>query len=149
MNEIKRRRLLLREESKKFGPDLVELPCHFHSPVAPIRAWRNRDFLVQLFIDRKSGMQRLAVNRSDIDSAGNWKDGITWDELQRLKSHAGFGHIQAIEFYPPDAEIVYDHNIRHLWLMIDNPLPFAWTRENAATPADCPRVPDTAVIPAF
>jgi hypothetical protein len=137
MNEIKYKRQYLRDESRKFSASLVEIPCNsplaeLYPSKAPKRAWRSREFLVQLFHD-PSGLKRLSINRAEINSEGGWKDGITWDELQRLKNEAGFGEVQAIEFYPPDADLVYDANIRHLWLMFE-PLTFAWTRENASNP---------------
>jgi hypothetical protein len=135
MNDLKAKRQYLRDENKKYSTQLVEISAD--SPMArmfpakaPKRAWRSRDFLVQLFTDA-SGMRRLSINRTEINSDGRWKDGITWDELQRLKREAGFGHIQAIEFYPPDEHIVCDANIRHLFLLESSPLPFAWTKENA------------------
>jgi hypothetical protein len=134
MNELKAKRAYLRDENKKFSAALTEIPCegdmHRLMPSkAPKRAWRSRDFLVQLYHD-PSGLRRLSVNRTELNSDGGWKDGITWDELQRLKREAGFGHVQAIEFYPPDSEIVYDANFRHLFLMEENPLPFAWGKSN-------------------
>lgn len=136
MNDLKQKRLYLREENKKFGDALVEIPCNMplhrtFPEKAPKRAWRSRDFLVQLFQD-PSGLRRLSINRTELDSDGGWKDGIEWDDLQRLKREAGFGAVQAIEFYPPDEHIVYDANIRHLFLLESNPLPFAWTKFNSA-----------------
>jgi len=44
-------------------------------------------------------------------------DGITWDELQRAKCEAGYPEETAIEIYPPQSEVVYEENIRHLWIM--------------------------------
>lgn len=44
-------------------------------------------------------------------------DGITWDELQRAKCEAGFPEETAIEIYPPQSEVVYEANIRHLWVV--------------------------------
>lgn len=138
MNDLKRKRQYLRDESKKFGAALQEIHCSFSDPRAPRRAWRSRDYLVQFYVESRTGIGRLSINRAEIDSDGNWKDGITWDTLQRLKREAGFGDWQAIEFYPPDRDIVYDHNMRHLFLM-EEPLPFAWTAENAVND----RLPDT------
>lgn len=138
MNDLKAKRNYLRDENKKWAHELRELDREDFPPIAqlypdkaPRRIWRSREFLVQLFVDRPSGMNRLSVNRTEIFGDGKWKDGITWDDLQRLKREAGFGAMQAIEFYPPDEDIVYDANIRHLWLM-DQPLSFAWTKLNSA-----------------
>lgn len=137
MNELKAKRQAMRDESKKYGPTLREIPCngpmHRAFPTqAPVRAWRSRDFLVQLYVDRHSGCQRLSVNRTELNSDGGWKDGITWDDLQRLKREAGFGNMWALEVYRADDDLVYDANIRHLFLFAERPA-FAWTRENAAS----------------
>jgi len=105
-------------------------------PRPPLRVWRSRDFLVQLCRD-PSGKERLSINRTAIDSTGRWKDGIRWEELQRLKAEAGFGDVQAVEIYPSNEDVVNDANIRHLFLMRE-PLPFAWTKDNAADPIPSP-----------
>lgn len=84
----------------------------------PLCVWVSRVYQVALFHE-KGGQLRLAINRR------NLRDGITWDELQALKAAAGFGTWQAVEFYPPDSQIVYEINMRHLWLMHE-PLDFAW-----------------------
>ena len=44
-------------------------------------------------------------------------DGITWDELQAIKDELGFDEQAAIEVYPPRNEIVYECNMRHLWIL--------------------------------
>lgn len=49
----------------------------------------------------------------------NGKDGLTWDELQEVKSDAGYGDRAAIEVYPRQDEIVNYANIRHLWVLPD------------------------------
>lgn len=126
---IRDKRRILADENRRFTAELVEIKfAPLAHPRAPRRAWRSRDFLVQLYCE-PSGQRRLSINRTEIDSDGQWKDGITWDQLQRLKTQAGFGTVQAIEFFPPDDQLVYDANIRHLFLM-DSPLPFCWTAEN-------------------
>jgi hypothetical protein len=140
MNDLKAKRQYLREENKKYPAALVEIPCNTPTArafpdKAPKRAWRSRGFLVQYWESKEGSPARLSINRTELDSEGAWKDGITWDELQRLKREAGFGQIQAIEFYPPDIDIVYDANIRHLFLLEHYPLTFAWTKENSAKSA--------------
>lgn len=129
MNPIRHKRQLLRQESSKYNLSFVELPRVSDDPRAPIRAWRNRYFLAALYLEH--GRQRLSINSAEIDSSGDWKDGITWDQLQAIKSAVGFGDKMAVEIFPEDKHIVYDHNIRHLWIL-DERLPWAWTSENAA-----------------
>lgn len=57
------------------------------------------------------------------------KDGITWDELQLVKNEQGYGNRFAIEVYPPDNRVVYEINMRHLWILPeDTPLPDLFNR---------------------
>lgn len=97
---------------------------------APVRAWRSREFAAFEFREGDENQHvRITVNRSEIDNEGNWRDGITWDDLQRVKREIGYGDRMAVEIYPPDHDIVNVANMRHLWL-IDS-LPFGW--KNQAT----------------
>ncbi len=89
--------------------------------------WRSREFLAQLY--GHESLPRLSVTRTSI-KGDRWADGITWDELQRVKSECGFGGVDAVEVYPPDCDVVNVGNLRHLWLM-PAPLPFAWRRAKA------------------
>lgn len=50
---------------------------------------------------------------------------FTWEELQGLKSAAGYGKQQAVEIYPADRHIVNRVDMRHLWIMPFT-LAFAW-----------------------
>ena len=136
MNQLKQMRQYLRDENKKFGPALREVLrsewtpemralADAHAPEAPVRIWRSRDFVVQLYADRKTNFARLSVNRSAIDYSGGWQDGITWDDLHRLKGEAGYANHWAVECFPPIAALVNVSNIRHLWLLPEKPA-FAW-----------------------
>lgn len=98
-----------------------------HHAREPYAAWRNREFLVQLFKER--GTRRLSINRSDIENDGHWKAGISWEQLMELKRQAGFGNCWAVEVYPPDHHTVNVAAIRHLWL-VDQP-PYAWIKEES------------------
>ncbi len=93
------------------------------------RILRNNQFLVQLF--RESGIIRMTVNRTRLKSAGRWEDGITWDELQKIKSQVGFGDFDAVEIYPKDSDVVDVANMRHLWILTKDSLPFIWRKESA------------------
>lgn len=87
--------------------------------------WRSRDFLVQVF-GEANGITRLSINRTHLDG-DRWADGITWDEVQRLKRECGFGDRWAVEVFPADAEIVNVANVRHVWLLAAAPA-FAWRK---------------------
>lgn len=90
--------------------------------------FRSRAFLVQVFTE-VGGMQRLSINRTEWDERkGNYREEISWDDLQRLKDEAGFGARVAIEVYPPAELVVNVANIRHLWILPIGAerLPFVW-----------------------
>lgn len=90
-----------------------------------LEVWISRDFLVQIFDDAKSEARRITINRTTIDNQGRWRDGITWDELQRIKADVGFGDVWAVEVFPPQDKVVNVANMRHLWIV---PKPqFAWS----------------------
>lgn len=91
------------------------------------RVWRSQDFLVQLYDESGPALFRLSVIRTSI-RGDRWADGITWDELQRIKREVGFGDCDALEVYPADRDVVNVANMRHLWIMRD-PVPFAWRRD--------------------
>lgn len=116
----------LQKRNLEWPVTLTDVPREQWPPFKeqPIRVMRNREFLVQIF--QLSDTVRLSANRTSLRADGRWEDGITWDQLQALKAEAGYGHRWAIEIFPPDADVVNDANIRHLWL-VDQP-PFAWLR---------------------
>ena len=95
-------------------------------PGAPVAVWRSRDFLVQQFAAPAPAICRLSVLRSSV-KGDRWTDGITWDDLQRLKGEAGYADAWAVELFPADLDVVNVANIRHLWLLPCAP-EFAWTR---------------------
>lgn len=87
----------------------------------PREVWRSKHFLVQIF--EESGHERLTVCRTEL-SGQNWRDGISWDDLQNLKRECGRGHRCAVELFPPDSAVVNVANMRHLWI-VDSP-DFMW-----------------------
>lgn len=109
-------------------PDYIALAA-VSGVTPPARIWRSRDYFAQLYFDR-NGYTRLSVNRVQRRN-GDWKDGITWDELQRVKQET-VGDAWAVEIYPPHDQLVNEFNIRHLWILPHRP-PYAWhTKEKTA-----------------
>lgn len=92
--------------------------------------WRSRGFLVQVYVEA-GGIERLSVSRTTLREDGRWEDGLSWDDLQRLKGECGRGDRVAVEVYPPNAEIVNDANMRHLWVLPVAPS-FMWRRSQGA-----------------
>lgn len=126
------RRQLERENAKQ-PLTLTEVP-RSEWPAAPGGAppryvWRSRGFLAMLFDAPHPAVARLSILRTSIGDGG-WVAGITWDEMQRLKAEAGFGHGWAVEVFPDDREVVNVANIRHLWILPGAP-DFAWRTPEA------------------
>lgn len=123
----------LKDDNKKFTKQLKPMiePEQMSrlSPLAPFMCWRSRDFIVQGF-KTQHGAIRLSINRTNFDVITcRWTDGITWDDLQRIKTECGYGDREAVEIYPPDEHIVNIANIRHLWVL-DARMPFSWHKDD-------------------
>ena len=113
----------LRADNRKFGSDFVSIPREQwvphptdHTEKFRQTVWRNRFYLVQHFVE-SDGMIRLTINRSDVDRNGEWKDGITWEELQDIKAKVGFADHAAVEVFPPASHCVNVAAMRHLWIV--------------------------------
>lgn len=126
--ELKFRREMLRRTNRELGPTLVEIPKSEWPSVragSPDAVFRSRGIQVLVFHNGPGGIIRMTVHRTELNSDGGWKDGITWDDLQRLKREAGFGDREAVEIYPPDDSVVNVANMRHLWILAER-MPFSW-----------------------
>ena len=88
-----------------------------------INVFRSKTFLVQIFQEKNA--TRLSICRTEVDNNGKWKDGISWDELQKIKRQVGYGDHLAVEIYPMDKDVVNVANMRHLWIM-DYDLNIGW-----------------------
>lgn len=107
--------------------DISDIPISDRGNNPPIRVMRSKDFLVQIYNAPDTAYQRISVCRTSVDHSGNWSDGISWDDLQRIKAEAGFAGYDAVEVYPDDEHIVNVANMRHLWVLRDK-LSFKWRR---------------------
>lgn len=100
-------------------------------PPGLIAVFRSRELLVQVF-EEKDHVFRLSVNRTQINEKGIWKDGITWEQLQAVKKSVGFGEHDAVEIYPKECDVVNKTNMRHLWIVQPNAIPFCWRGGNGS-----------------
>ena len=120
----------LAAQNRHWPPELRAVPRDQwppHEQPGLFALWRSRGFLVQGF-NEAAGVIRISVNRTSLDTkTGRWVDGITWDELQRLKGEAGYADLFAVEIYPAESDVVNVGNLRHLWLLPEPPA-FAWRR---------------------
>lgn len=132
--DLKRYAKGLEAENRKYGDRLVQLPREDWGPTAQkmtkpiVEVWRSRKYMVQVY-DEGPTLERISVCRCAIDlDAGRWRDGMTWDELQAIKSEIGRGDRDAVEVFPADHDVVNVANFRHLWVFRDRFLDFAWRR---------------------
>lgn len=89
-------------------------------------------FFVQVHKPTPSGHVRISVGRT-AHTRLRWKDGISWDDLQRMKNEAGFRDHDAVEVYPRESDRINVANLRHLWVC-PQPLDFAW--RNSSVPKE-------------
>jgi len=132
--------IITREQRRQLARDNAKQPLHLvpvpigdwpdtsRMTVVPCGVMRSRFFAVQIFQERdRSGnpVIRLSVNRTEMGDDDRWKDGISWDELQKIKRECGLGHCYAIEVFPADRDIINVANMRHLWVL-EKPLDIGW-----------------------
>lgn len=123
---IREQRRYIHNENKKFSTDVfVEIPREQWPANQTLlkRVFRSREFLVQVF---SGPFERLSVNRTDLTEEGQWRDGITWDELQSCKNGCGYADHDAVEAFPKKSDVVNVANIRHLWIVPPDYAQFFW-----------------------
>lgn len=110
-------RAYLKREAAKWPPYLVQIQRELWPDLGtcaecrlPVEAWKSSQFVVLVFAE-----------------GGKRQDGISWDELQEIKSEMGRGDRFAVEIFPATNDLVNVANLRHLWILPEPP-PFAWRR---------------------
>lgn len=131
MNVSREQRRQLAIENAGYPKHLITIPSAQWCPVPwddsnRTEVWRSCDFLVQIFAE-KHGAERLTICRTRI-MGKTWQDGISWDDLQRLKRECGRAKKWAVEIFPAESDIVNVANMRHLWVLPQAP-EFSWQRE--------------------
>ena len=86
----------------------------------PLRVWMDNNFMAVLYRHRVGGMLRLCVNRTK-KNGKDWRDGITWDDLQRIKNECLGEDVWCIENYPSQDKLVNVSNQRHLFIVDEPP----------------------------
>lgn len=94
-----------------------------------IGVWRSKNYFVQGFAE-PDGIVRLSICRTELNSRGQWRGGLGWDELQSIKAQCGYGDRDAVEVYPRDIDVVNVANFRHLWVL-PGLVQFAWRKDRA------------------
>jgi hypothetical protein len=136
--QLKAARRELEQGRKRYGPRFEAI--HYSEwpqglPLEPEQIWRNNRFLVQVFNEPR-GIVRLSVADYSVlkgfkNSLPDFNDQINWSDLQRIKDQLGWGKRTAIELFPPKDCVVYECNMRHLWLLPYH-FDFMWGPDNGA-----------------
>ena len=83
---------------------------------ARFNVWRSSEYLVQAYRE-KDGVVRLSVTGIG-PSAHPDGDNIPWGDLQAIKSACGYGAYDALEAFPPEADVRGGAgNARYLWIL--------------------------------
>ena len=82
----------------------------------PTEIWRSRGFFVQIY-DEGPDWERLTVSRNAFTiDLKRFMDGVTWEQLMKLKTECGRGDQEALEIFPAREDEVNVANLRHLWV---------------------------------
>lgn len=120
----------IQQENKRHTATLVNVPRdqwpqYLPAPPNCLAVWRSNRFLVQVY-DTGNDCLRLSVCRLVLLETGHFMGGITWEELQEIKSQVGLGNCDAVEVYPKYGDEVNVANMRHLWVFTNGQLDDAW-----------------------
>jgi len=133
-------KLALERENKNWSRELKEIPPEDWPEMKwtnkPIKVFRSDRILVQVF-QEDQGLIRIAANICEIVMSVNppfwkYKDGLTWNDLQKIKNEVGYANKDAVEIFPNADDEVEIFNIRHLWVC-PTPVWFAWRKPSMIT----------------
>jgi hypothetical protein len=86
--------------------------------------------------ETKQTFRRLVVEKR------SGKDKIPWDVLQEIKNDLLGHEVVCVEVYPAEPNLVNEYNLRHLWEVPEDFLPFGLHRLCAASYDAAPMTPE-------
>ena len=98
-----------------------EWPLFTALETEPLDVWVSSEFMAVLYRQRADGNRRLTVNRMRRNNRGDFRDGITWDELQRVKNECLGPDVWCVENYPSEEKLMNVCNQRHLFIFDGTP----------------------------
>lgn len=116
LSEGRRKQKLGWDEFKNVTKTAIEkhLALNPTSDFRPDFVWQNNKYIVQVFlgIQRKNRTyDKAMIRRPDARPIDSWSD------LQRVKNEIFGPEIEAIQFFPPQSELIDDANL--YWLFIE------------------------------
>lgn len=124
MNITKRQRRLaaekmLKQPETKF--EQCDLSLASFVPKGMTRAYRNNRYTVMIYDDAPTthgpAIQALIQNHKDTPIANHWA------EIQRIKSEIFGPEVTAIEYFPPESELIDTHNIYWIFIFPEGVIP--------------------------
>ena len=131
----------LEKENKKYSNRIEAIPeseWPGNSDDKVLGAYRSCNYLIIVSDagEQMDGLVQITVQRTSIDREGNFDDGIDYDTLQIIKNEVGYSNYDAIEVFPRHIDYYAQPNVRYLWVMTKNTLPFIWRRDPSITASD-------------
>lgn len=99
-----------------------EWPLMLSLESIPLDVWKSIDYMAVLYRQAADGLIRLTVNCVKNNGRGDFRDGITWDELQRIKNECLGPDTWCVENYPSEDKLVNVKNQRHLFVLDKPPV---------------------------
>lgn len=110
--------MIFTKEMQKLDKD--KWPFIFSLESEVLDVWMSKDYIAILYRQLIDNQKRLTVN-SLRKNGKDYKDGITWDELQRIKNECLGKEVWCIENYPAESKLINLSNQRHLFLLDEPP----------------------------
>ena len=116
LSEGRRKQKLGWDEFKNVTKTAIEkhLALKPTSNFRPDFVWQNNKYIVQVFLSERRKNRtydKAMIRRSDAKPIDSWSD------LQRVKNEIFGPEIEAIQFFPPQSELIDDANL--YWLFIE------------------------------
>lgn len=116
LSEGRRKQKLGWDEFKNVTKTAIEkhLALNPTSNFRPDFVWQNNKYIVQVFLGehrKNRTYDKAMIRRSDAKPIDSWSD------LQRVKNEIFGPEIEAIQFFPPQSELIDDANL--YWLFIE------------------------------
>lgn len=119
----KLRKMLAADQMKKPITPFVEIDLNTVPYVPPgmTRSYKNTQYVVMVYdnepVTTGYAIRAMIQRHDDSPIPGHWS------EMQKIKNEIFGTEATAIEYYPPESELVNFHNIYWMWIFPDNVLP--------------------------
>lgn len=123
MNRDRNRKIQAKKMYKQPVTDFypVDLATVKFVPQGMTRAFRNNRYIVMIYDNAK--VTTGTATQVLIQKVDNTKILNHWSEIQKIKNEIFGDETTAIEYYPPQSQLINDFNIYWIWIFPDGVLP--------------------------